>query len=633
MATTINYTLGARGRARIPAVDLRRDTANAFRFDTDDPISVLDETGAITLFTGYALQVTDTPIVEPNGGVESVAEAVDVTRNFDFAIIPATTYPSGTVMRDIVDDIVSYVSYAGVTRDLSMATGPALDGFTIDYASATEALNELSKVTGYPWRLTPSLVLEMAAPGTWTAAFSLTSSNLKIYGGIEWTKSKKQKVNKVFVTFGGEHQVEKTQSFTATASQTTFPLTYPAAGSNLRGYITVNGAFTPLGTAPWSWNMGSNSIEHATGASAGTTVDVKYDAQFPIVTSQGNGSYAAEPLAVRHFAPDIYDLDEANQLADALLTRYEAAPRVVRIKTRAGFEMPGTVLTIDVPERDLPSATWLITAVDIRSTADQKFEYTYTCAEGTQAVDSWVDSFKQMLGASKSGLNAGTVSGALLPGGTGRFESEVIAFSGANVTNQRESRLSNHSNASIEGPAVVLGTYNSAKSVAVVADHLAANRIGVYFVPVAESGSRRFMARIAEDDAGTSGTYYFVTNGGSSNVLNIGAPTAVYGSGYRVNLYASVSDVLDHIRVGTSVAGTTGQVVLAHGASYATVNAAGSTVLSLLAVDSSNRTTLNLNSLALMLANASTSATAGAVSTYLNVRLGGTDYKIALLAP
>jgi hypothetical protein len=634
---SITYTLGARATARLSTVDTAQDTATAYRNDTDDPVVILNETGTETLFVGNVVQVTDRALVKPRRGVESIVDAVDITRYFDNRIIPPVTFASGTVMRDIVDYIVPFISIYGVTRDAGMATGPALDGFTIDYGSVTSALNGLSAATGYPWRLTPSLVIEMFSPGSMTAGFSFTSSS-NVMGEVVWMKSKKQKINKVFVKFGGERQIEKTQSFTATASQTSFTLTYPAAGVNLRGYIMVNGVHTPLGTAPWSWDAGTNSVIHATGATAGTVVTVTYDAQFPIVTSQGNGSYATEPLEVLHAAPDIYDVDEANQLADALLARYEAEPRVITVKTRAGFEMPGSMVTINMPERDIASSSWLIQAVTIATDEDQLFNYTYTCAEGTRAVDSWIDSFRSMLGGgSRSGVVGGNVTGTLLPAATGRVESDLIAYSGSNTTGTRESRLANWTNASLEGPAAILGTLDSSHSWAIVADHLAVSPDiqRLRFVPIPESTGERFVMQLTQANTPVDGEYYLTGN--TIGVLNVGATTTAIGTGYRVNVYAVTVDTTDvaasgTVKVGTTVAPAAGSVAVSHAGNYGVVNAAGSAVIGLLGIDGSNRLTLNANSLPIMVANASTAATAGAISTYLYVRISGTDYKIPLHA-
>lgn len=544
----ITYTLGSRGTAALSSSDFKRDTATAFRFDTDDPISILNETSTATLFNGNVLTVRDRPIMLPNVGTESAIDATDKTRYFDNRIITPITFSSGTPMRDVVDYIVVYLSWLGVTRDLGMLSGPALDGFTIDHATATEALNELSRVTGYPWRLTPSLVLQMAVPGTWTAAFSLTSTNGKIWDGLpSWVKSKKQKINRVYVKYGGERQVPKgPQTFTATAGQTVFTLEYPAAGTNLRGYILVNGQHWPLGTAPWSWDIGSNSIIHASGATVGTTVTVEgYEAQFPLVAIAENASAATEPLESRHEYPNVFDKDEAQQIAAGLLARYEAAPRVVTVKTRAGFEMPGTMVTISVPERGISSSSWLIQSVNIKTDKDQKFTYEYTCAEGTQAVDSWVDSFRSLIGSGRNGSSTGNVSGSLLPLPSGVFSTPVIANSGANVTGNRESRLANWANASLEGAALVLGAFNSTYAWAIVADHLAVgpNVRRIRWVPVQESGAERFAMQLSQDPGTPVDGEYYVTANGPTSVLTIGAPSSSgFGLNHRARGYFSDFD-------------------------------------------------------------------------------------------
>jgi hypothetical protein len=86
--------------------------------------------------------------------------------------------------------------------------------------------------------------------------------------------------------------------------------------------------------------------------------------------------------------------------------------------------------------------------------------------------------------------------------------------------------------------------------------------------------------------------------------------------------------------IGTTISASTaaGDAVIPNAKWYRSVNALGDNTLPLIQADSSNRTRINANSANLALVNTVLTATAGAISTYLNVNVDGTNYKVALRA-
>ncbi len=419
MSITITYTLGSRGVASFQTSDLRRDTANAYRPDTDQSVVIKNETDTVTLFSGTSLEVSDQPGIEPNIGVVSPVKATDYTRACDARIVNAT-FAAGQTKKQVVSALrTSYLDAFGITLDAAMTNGAALPELTFGNVKLTEALNRIATITGDIWRITPGKVLQMEAPGTWTASYSLTSTNGKILGGPKWQKTLRQKVNRVFLEYGSERQVEKTQAFAASSvGQTYWVLDYPGVGANLRGYITLNAAYTPIGPGTaWTWDAANNRIVRSPASAGGEVVSVTYDAQFPTTVVRPD-TPPAEPWEARLTAPDVFDKTTAIAMADGLLARYTAAAaaRVVTIRTREGLVLPGDVITITVPERVL-SGSWLITAVTIRTEADHAFTYDLTCVEGTDHPDSWQDTTRNLLGG--NGSSGGTIIGGAIPGTAG----------------------------------------------------------------------------------------------------------------------------------------------------------------------------------------------------------------------
>lgn len=100
------------------------------------------------------------------------------------------------------------------------------------------------------------------------------------------------------------------------------------------------------------------------------------------------------------------------------------------------------------------------------------------------------------------------------------------------------------------------------------------------------------------------------------------------------------SDTTSHTGAATfaSTLSVTGAVTLSssirvpNNTAYKARNAANTADVDLVSLDTSDRLTLNANSVGLAIVNASSAGTAGAVAGYLNVMVSGTAYKIPLHA-
>ena len=231
MGLEITYTLGARGICRLETLD-KKSRATAYRPTLDEPLLISNELGTVTLFLGSVLSVKDRALGEPNVGVVTTVEAADQTRALDARLVSAI-YPAGMTLKAIVSDLVTtYAASFGITLDPGMAAGPVLSIVTFETATLTGALGYLSELTGWVWRVRPDAVLEMFAIGTKVAAIGpLTSSNSKILGGVQWSKTRGKFVNRQFLKYGPDSVLRMADVFTATAGQSVFPLTYPAQAS------------------------------------------------------------------------------------------------------------------------------------------------------------------------------------------------------------------------------------------------------------------------------------------------------------------------------------------------------------------------------------------------------------------
>jgi len=129
---------------------------------------------------------------------------------------------------------------------------------------------------------------------------------------------------------------------------------------------------------------------------------------------------------------DIFDTEEALALAESLVAKANALPRTVTLRTRVATDfLPGDTITLDVPSRTLPNSEWLVTEVEMVAEADQQLTTTLTLLEGLQTQASWLDFWRDIVGA---GAGVGIASGAVTPpaeGGGGGGTSGGVVPAGA----------------------------------------------------------------------------------------------------------------------------------------------------------------------------------------------------------
>jgi hypothetical protein len=112
------------------------------------------------------------------------------------------TVAAGTSLRAAMDVIVAYIP--GVTRSGSQPVGPSLSsGFTASAWRADEALDYLTKDTGYLWRIDNANVLSMWAPGTLTAPFNVIDGDGHTDGDVEVEPQRAEFATKVIVLAAG----------------------------------------------------------------------------------------------------------------------------------------------------------------------------------------------------------------------------------------------------------------------------------------------------------------------------------------------------------------------------------------------------------------------------------------------
>lgn len=342
-------------------------------------------------------------------------------------------WPAGTDIADIATDIVTnYLADYGVTLDAGQASGTTIaEDLTFDAEQLSAALDKITTLTGWPWKINPDKEFSIFNPGSVASPVDVVDGDGHHVGDIRVRRSRAQQANRIIVKAGDSKVVEKVDSFTGDGTTTTFPLTYqmvyqPVVG---RGYVVENGVFKTLGltTATWIYDPATNSLIYTpalddtpTAFGNGETVQITYDAQFPFtVTVEDasdiglNGLY--EKVIVLR---DVYDRTMAESLALALLAAALTVTEEVEFDTyELGME-PGQTLTVTAADRNV-NGTFMITEVAARNAnTEQDVRRTVKAIDGTTFRGSFRDVYKMWAERGSSQTLAGT-GPASTTGGSG----------------------------------------------------------------------------------------------------------------------------------------------------------------------------------------------------------------------
>jgi hypothetical protein len=469
--------------------------------------------------------------------------AVDFNALADRRHVIAGGFPPGFTLKAALTSLVGYLTAYGVALHAGQVTGPTLPLLIYDVKSLTASFDELSAITGYVWRIDFEKKLRMFAPGSEAAPFNIAQgASGNAIGDVTVEPTRTEYANQIILLAGtGEHDVEDVIG-TGDGSTTTFSLNYPLVSS--RGYVTVNGVNETLGTgATWTYDATTNTATRTPAPAAGHAIVMPYTAQFPIRV-QSPTSPPATPWEKLITAPDVFVKATAQALADGYLARATAAPKIVTYLTRGLGLHPGQTQTIASSRRNIASGTYLIRDVKTSSGAGNVLDRHVTAIQGTVIqTNPTRDTLKQW-SAGSGARSAAVVAGTVTPSEGGFFPDDVTANTGKGLP-VNESALTNFLNSQLAGAAHRLGKVGDVTTWYAVADDLHALPFPVprlAWVSPARLNAAKFHAAL-QIPIGTNDTAYLIPDGGGGGALYIGAPTGVFGPGYRAtNVYAIDGD-------------------------------------------------------------------------------------------
>ncbi len=398
------------------------------------PVTVLGLDGA-TLFAGTVEACEEHLVWQPGGahhlriqieavGWEQVADrriTGPVPGVFDTCFFSPAGRRADLIARDLVD---AYLAADGITAT-GLPTMPELARVVFPYLRVSDALDELTRLTGYWWRISEAKNLEFYEPDTAAPAPITVTDDSSNWVSIKIQRDRSQYRNRQWLsnaivprprqdTIDGGLAVEGERNGTAYWSITLSAQVMIAPTSVLVGGTEYTRAgIWELAAWPYAgagqayyWNKGSDTLI-LTADPAGKTIFATYDGeQEYMFWTEDTAEQAA--MAMVEGGSGIYEAIQGDGVAqntiagayamcDALLDRYVRA-RTLSIVTDEPGVRPGQALTVSVTKLGV-AGTYFVQKVSASDYADGKrLRYTIE-ATSAQPEDTWA----KALGAKSSG--------------------------------------------------------------------------------------------------------------------------------------------------------------------------------------------------------------------------------------
>lgn len=415
--------------APAPLVTLALNNRDRFTFTTVpgyEParfaeVVAYGQDGVTAIFGGMILQRRLQGLGDQSPESVMVCECVSFAAYLDWCYLNLT-YAADTTLQAVLDDLIDALPAGyGISLDATDYSGIALSAFTWSTMRASDALRELSDRTGRIVLVSPAKVLSMPLPGGAAAPGDITDATPNIKD-LSWSDATTPATTTITLVCGtGQAWVDA--SWTADGSATSWVTDIPAAGPT-RGYVTVGGVFATLGlpgdeaTASYIWTAATHTLSLGTASTpaASTVIVLAYLAQYPFTVSATTGG--SPDIAEVQVREDVFDLAQAQEIADGLLDSLSGSPRTLEARSLLEGWAPGQEVDVDLTDRSI-DATFAITEVDIEMVTATHWEYQVRATELTVAGGTYLEQWRALLGGMASGSTAsvGTSTGTTVIGG------------------------------------------------------------------------------------------------------------------------------------------------------------------------------------------------------------------------
>lgn len=400
----IQHALNARSTASIRLVD----TAGTYRPDVGDPVTIVDD--ATTIFGGTVNEIDEYKPL----GTDALDEAIQLVDYHELADrrVVAETYESQTAAAIVNDIITNYLAAEGISAG-TVQTGPTITRVVYPYLPASQCLDELSKLTGFQWRINDDKTLDFFERATFTGTDITAASSI---WDVRVRRHREGYRNRQYVRAGQgitDTQTDEKPAPKPDGVTRTFTMRYDVAKVPT---ITVDSGAQTVGIRgvdtdkQWYWQKGDKTITQDDGEaelSDANVLEVTYQGYYPIMAQSDDEAAQSERAAAEGAGSGIYeavedrmDIDDAqaaSDVADGDLRRHASISAEVLFATDGSIYEPGQIINIVLGIHDI-DGDYLVSEVNVtdRGRADEALTYSIRALSG-EAVGGWAQFFKELV--------------------------------------------------------------------------------------------------------------------------------------------------------------------------------------------------------------------------------------------
>ena len=373
-------------------------------------VKIYDFDGVTVLFHGSIEKVGDMLLNSDGSKLLFVdVEAVGWEQIADRFLV-VKTYDTQDLDVIVADLVTSYLVGEGVTATGLPAGVAVADKLVFSYLRVSDCFDELSKRTGYWWRIDDAKNVVFYSPATASAAPLAIDANGLNYRSLKASRDRSQYRNRQYLANVVTTITPPAETFSGDLTNQAFSLKYAL---NLVPAITVNAVAATVGIRDvdtgkdFYWSKHSAEIVPETGAArvAGDSVVVTYTGEFEQVVIRENAAEIADRTSIEG-GTGVYEwltgdgvslntLASAQAYADGLIDRNAPIPSVVTIEADdAGLVLPGQYVTITEPALGL-SGNFFASRVSAEVLpGTQVVRRTIECSS-SQPEEVWAQAFKK----------------------------------------------------------------------------------------------------------------------------------------------------------------------------------------------------------------------------------------------
>ncbi len=365
--------------------------------DRFQEVIIYAQDGTTPLFGGVILKRVASGTAGKLSVMSTAIECGDFATYTDWCYT-TVTYSAPVLLKDVLTDLITdHLATYGLALDVAQVDGPTLAAFTWTNKRVSDALRELSERTNYVFRVSAGKKLKMFVPGTDAAPYAITDAAPHCID-LSWADTSEPPANTVILQCGPTGTLERTQTWIANGSDTSWVTDIRSASDSIPGYVTVGGVFKTVGTGgSYEWDPLTSTLSLGTDSTpvATTTIVLVYTAVYPFTVSATSGaSPVIEYLAARE---DILDVAPAQEAADGLLDALNQEPLELTAVSWDHGWAPGQALTVNITPRAVNSS-FTITSVGLSFSHDRHWVYSFTAIENATYQGNYLDEWRELTG-------------------------------------------------------------------------------------------------------------------------------------------------------------------------------------------------------------------------------------------